>query len=90
MRFSRTERVKIEIPIGAVEGAPVGGRVLDRGGLPTQVPVVMSERTDDTRQHWIVADVNLAALSPADYAVEVKLTREKQEIRVLTPIRVVR
>jgi VWFA-related protein len=90
VRFSRTERVKIEIPIGAVEGAPVSGRVLDRGGLPTQVPVTMSERTDDTRQHWIVADVNLAALSPADYAIEVKLTREKKEVRLLTPIRVVR
>jgi VWFA-related protein len=89
VRFSRTERVKIEIPIGAVEGAPVSGRVLDRGGLPTQVPVTMSERTDDTRQHWIVADVNLAALSPADYAIEVKLTREKQDVRLLTPIRVV-
>ena len=90
LRFSRTERLKIEIPIGAVAGAPVRGAVLDRGGLATQVPVTMSERTDEARQHWIVADVNLAALSPGDYAVDVRLTREGQDLRLLTPIRVVR
>jgi hypothetical protein len=49
----------------------------------------VSERTDaDTGQRWITADVVLAALSPADYVVEVVIAKESGETRLLTPIRV--
>jgi hypothetical protein len=49
----------------------------------------VSERTDaDTGQRWIVADVVLAALSPADYVVEVVIAKASGETRLLTPIRV--
>jgi ribosomal protein S7 len=63
--------------------------VLDRGGTATQVPVAVSERTDaETGQRWIMADVVLAALSPADYVIEVVISKESSETRLLTPIRV--
>jgi len=90
-RFSRTERVHLETPIGPgpLDGKPGAGRVLDRGGLATQVPVLVAERTDEaTGQRWITADINLAPLSPGDYAVEFAIVRESGEELVMTPIRV--
>jgi hypothetical protein len=88
--FSRTERVRLDFPVGPAAGdKPATGRVLDRGGTATQIPVVVSERTDEaTGQRWIAADLSLAALSPADYVVEVVFARESGEVRSLTPIRV--
>jgi VWFA-related protein len=81
-RISRTERVRLETPIGP------GPR---DGGLATQVPVAVGERTDEgTGQRWITADVSLAPLSPGDYVIEVVIAKEAGEARVLTPIRVVR
>ena len=46
--FSRTERLRLEFPIGPGprDGKAGSGRVLDRGGTATQVPVAVSERTD--------------------------------------------
>jgi hypothetical protein len=65
--------------------------VLDRAGAPTQVPVRVGERTDEgSGQRWITADVTLAALSPADYAIEVAVQLDAGEQKVVTPIRVVR
>jgi VWFA-related protein len=92
-RFSRIERARLEIPIGPGprDGTPGSGRVLDRGGLATQVPVAVGERTDEgTGQRWITADVNLAPLSPGDYVIETVIAKDSGEARVLTPIRVVR
>ncbi len=92
-RISRTERVRLETPIGPGprDGKPGAGRVLDRGGLATQVPVSVGERTEETTgRRWITADVNLAPLSPGDYVIEVTIAKEAGEERVLTPIRVVR
>jgi hypothetical protein len=88
--FSRTERMRLDFPVGPAQGDKPGtGRVLDRGGTATQITVVISERTDEaTGQRWIAADLNLAALSPGDYIVEVVFARESSEVRSLTPIRV--
>jgi hypothetical protein len=88
--FSRTERVRLDFPVGPTPSdKPGSGRVLDRGGLATQIPVVVSERTDEgTGQRWITADVSLAALSPGDYVVEVVIVRETGDARTMTPIRV--
>ena len=88
--FSRTERMRLDFPVGPAQGDKPGtGRVLDRGGTATQITVVVSERTDEaTGQRWIAADLNLAALSPGDYVVEVVYARESGEVRSLTPIRV--
>ena len=87
-RFSRTERIRIEIPTG--DAKPGAGRVLDRVGQPLQVPVTTGERVDTaTGQRWVTADVTLAALAPSDYAIEVALQGTAEE-RTLVGIRVTR
>jgi hypothetical protein len=88
-RFSRTERLRVEVPLnGDVKAG--AGRVLDRNGQPLQPPVTISERKDEaTGQRWVTADVTLAPLGAGDYVIEVQLTGGTEE-RVLTPIRVVR
>ncbi|HET7219063.1 MAG TPA: VWA domain-containing protein, partial [Vicinamibacterales bacterium] len=88
-RFSRTERIRLDLAAGA-EIKPVSGRLLDRGGQPLQVPVTVGERSDAaTGQRWITADVVLAPLSPGDYAIEVTV-QGAQEQRIVTAIRVTR
>ena len=88
LRFSRTERMRIEIPAG--DAKPGAGRVLDRAGQPLQVPVTTGERVDTaTGQRWVTADVTLAALAPGDYAIEVALQGTAEE-RTLVGIRVTR
>lgn len=90
LRFSRTERVRLEVPVeGAIK--PGAGRMLDKVGQPVSVPVTVSERTDDaTGQRWIVADVVLAALANGDYAIEIELVGGDKSQRVISAIRVVR
>jgi hypothetical protein len=87
-RFSRTERVRAEIPVGdATSGV---GRVLDRTGQPLQVPVTTSDRLEaESGQRWVTADLNLAALSPGDYVLEVTL-KGATETQSLIAIRVTR
>jgi VWFA-related protein len=86
LRFSRTERVRLEIPVAA-DAKSGAGRLLDRAGQPLEVPVTVSERTDETTgQHWVAADVNLGPLAPGDYGIEVGFGKE----RVVTAIRVTR
>jgi hypothetical protein len=89
-RFSRTERIRLEIPIGA-DAKAGAARMLDRNGQALQVPVTVTERTDDgTGQRWLVADVALAALGAGDYAIEVSSSRGGTDTKVLTGIRVER
>ncbi len=88
-RFSRTERLHLEIPADATV-KPGAGRLLDRAGQPLQVPVIVGERTDvASGLRWITADITLAPLSAGDYAIEVVL-QGKTEERVLTGLRVTR
>jgi len=88
-RFSRTERLRLEFP-ATPDAKPGSGRVLDRAGQPLNVPVTVSERTDEsTGLRWIVADVALAPLSVGDYAVEVAIAGGTEQ-RILTGIRVAR
>jgi VWFA-related protein len=90
LRFSRTERVRLELPVGA-DVKPGGGRLLDRAGQPMQVPVTVGGRVDEaTGQQWITADVVLAALSGGDYAVEVEVIGVNESQRIVSAIRVVR
>jgi hypothetical protein len=88
-RFSRTERLRLELPIPA--GATTGtGRFLDRNAQPLQVPVQVADRTDPAGQRWLTADATLAPLGAGDYVVEVTYTAQGIEQRVLTAIRVTR
>jgi VWFA-related protein len=87
--FSRTERVKIEIPVPA--GTKTGsGRMLDRSGQPLSVPVAVTTRTDAGGTHWLTADITLAPLGAGDYIVETGLTTPGGEEKTVTAIRVTR
>ena len=87
-QFSRTERAHFEFPIAA-DAKPTTGRLLDKAGQPLTMPITVGERTDDqTGQHWLTADITLAALAAADYALEVGMTLGGAEQKVVTAIRV--
>ena len=88
-RFSRTERIRLDIP-AAPDTAPGAGRFLDRNGQPLPVPVQVSDRTDADGQHWIVADATLSALGAGDYIIEVAYKEAGAERRVQTAVRVTR
>ena len=89
-RFTRSERVRLEIPT-APDAKPGAGRMLDRNGLPLQLPVTVGERTDEaTGQKWITADVVLAPLAAADYVIEVTTSQGRADSKLLTGIRVSR
>ena len=69
-RFSRTDRLRLELPTDSGDAATA--RLLDRRGGALPVPVQVSERSDDSGQfRWIVADLPLTSIAPGDYAVEV-------------------
>ncbi len=89
-RFSRTERLRLEVPVGP-DVKPGPGRVLDRTGQALQPPVTVGERVDETSgQRWVTADVTLAPLAAGDYAIEVEMIAPGGTRRLLTPIRVTR
>jgi hypothetical protein len=90
LRFSRTERVRLELPVGG-DAKPGAGRLLDKTGQAMQVPVVVSERLDDaTSQRWITGDVVLAALARGDYAIEIEVVDGGKTQKIISAIRVVR
>ena len=88
-RFSRTERLRLELPLppGATPGS---GRFLDRNAQLLPVPVQTAERKDEAGQRWLTADATLAALGAGDYVVEVSYTDGGAERSVQTAIRVTR
>jgi len=94
VRFSRTERVRLEIPVGARTDAAIKGgtaRMLDRTGKALEIPVTVAERVDETSgQRWITAEVVLAPLAAGDYAMEVELVNSAGSERVVTAFRVAR
>jgi hypothetical protein len=70
-RFTRNERIRIEIP-GRASGA-ITARVLDRAGSPLSIPAQVSDRAEPGSDwRWTVVEVTLAPLAPGDYAVEVE------------------
>ncbi len=89
-QFSRTERMRLEFPVG-VDVKSSEGRLLDKAGEPLAIPVTVGERTDaQTGQRWITADVTLAALSAGDYAIELSMPVTGGKKKILTAIRVTR
>lgn len=90
--FSRTERVRVEIPV-ARPAAAAAGRLIDRAGQATPVPVAVAARTDEAGRHWITADVTLAPLGAGDYTIEVDpgaTSAAASSSKVFAAIRVVR
>ena len=90
LRFSRTERVRLELPVSGDSKAG-GGRILDRLAQPMPLPVTVGERLDDaTGQRWITAEVVLAPLAGGDYAIEMEVVGAGKTQKVISAIRVVR
>jgi VWFA-related protein len=87
MLFTRTERVRLEVPLASGASAS-GARVLDRSGQPLQVPVTLSERTDDGGRRVAVADLTLAPLTLGDYAIEITIAGGDNDARAMTAIRI--
>jgi len=88
-RFTRTERVHLEVPANAGETISAA-RLVDRTGKPFAIPLTRGERTDDaTGQRWLTADVVLAPLAMGDYAIEIGLTTAGGERRSVAAFRIV-
>jgi hypothetical protein len=88
--FNRSDRARLEVPL-AGDMKPGGGRLIDKGGTTLGIPVTVGERTDQaTGQRWMTADLTLAALAPADYAIEITVAAPDGELRTITAIRVSR
>jgi VWFA-related protein len=89
-QFSRSERARLEVPLGAGD-KPGEGRLLDKAGKPLQIPVAISERTEaESGQRWMVADLTLAALGAGEYAIELSADTRNGRKSVLTAVRVTR
>ena len=88
-QFSRTERARFEVAL-AGETKLEAGRVLDRNGNATELPVTLGERTDAAGQRWGVADLVLAALAPGDYLIELSGNAGGAAQKVLSAFRVTR
>jgi hypothetical protein len=86
VRFTRADRVHLELPVGP-DVKPGAGRMLDRNGQPLAVPVTMGERVEGN-QRWITADLALAPLAPGDYAIEIRSIGPAGESGVVTALRV--
>lgn len=70
LRFQRTDRLRLELPTDTA-GTP-SAVLRDRRGAELPMPLQVADRADDSGTfRWIVVDVPLLSLAPADYAVEV-------------------
>ena len=75
-RFRRTERLRIEIPVGG-DGFTGTGRLLTREGQALPLVVTVSTRTDTTQtRNFAVAEVVLAPLAAGEYVLEVSLVKD--------------
>jgi hypothetical protein len=86
--FHRTERVHVEF----ATHKPIeqrSARLLDRRGQPLPLDATLTER-DDAGRTTLVADLNLAPLSPGDYVLEVVVASGADTQRRQIGMRVVR
>ena len=72
MRFTRADRVHLELPGRPADVKPGRAACSIATASRWRVPVTVGERTDGT-QRWITADLALAPLAPGDYAVEIRI-----------------
>jgi hypothetical protein len=81
--------VHLEWPVDDAAGDSRGARLLNRQGEPLPVPVAVSERAEGDRT-VPTADLQLAPLAPADYVIELSVTREEKTTQQWLAIRVIR
>ena len=90
LRFSRTERVRLELPVDGDAKAGAGDcSTGPRNRCRCRSPLA-SAWTMPTGQRWITADVVLAPLAGGDYAIEVEVVSAGKTDKVISAIRVVR
>ena len=71
VRFQRNERLLLEVATNSA--TPASATLRDSAGTALSVPVVLGERAGDTGSwRWITAEIALAPLAPAIYAIEVR------------------
>ena len=68
--FRRTERMQVRWPIIGTLAQPTG-RILGRDGVPLELALPISEREEEGIR-YVVADLNLAPLTQAEYVLEVQ------------------
>ena len=68
--FRRTERMQVRWPITGTLTQPTG-RILGRDGVPLELALPISEKEEDGVR-YVVADLNLAPLTQAEYVLEVQ------------------
>jgi hypothetical protein len=69
-RFTRTERLRLEIPRPSATGK-LSARLLGRDGQPLNLAIPLTERADPDKPRMIVADLMLAPLAQGEYVIEV-------------------
>jgi VWFA-related protein len=93
LRFRRNEQLRVEVPEGS--GADIAARLLDRTGMPLNIPVAAARRDDPDGTRWLTAQLALAPLAPGDYAVQITVGSggaggsNRQEMKLLEAFRVV-
>ena len=88
-RFTRTERVHVEIPASAGDSLTLA-RLLDKSGQPLSVPITIGERLDEpTNQRWLTADLTLAPLAMGDYAIETTVSTGAGQRKGISAFRIV-
>jgi hypothetical protein len=85
--FDRTERIRVDLPLGAAPASPAA-ELLDRLGNPMSIPVGVTARTADGLS-WVTADLPLAPLAAGTYFIRLKPDGAHPEANVVAGFRVV-
>jgi hypothetical protein len=90
MRFTRNERIHLEVPIVDAGAAERSARVLDRRGQALPVPAAVGVQTAENKGVTMSVDVLAGGLASGDYLIEVTGGAGAQVQRRLLAFRVVR
>ena len=90
MRFRRTERLRVEVPVLGEATTAVTAELLDRAGAPMNLPVSAAKSASgESVLQWAAADLVLAPLAPGDYALRTVLQQGTTRREVVTGFRIV-
>jgi hypothetical protein len=90
MRFRRTERMRVEVPVLGDATTSVTAELLDRTGAAMNLPVSASKSANgESVLQWAVADLVLAPLAPGDYVLRTVLQQGTTRREVVTGFRIV-
>jgi hypothetical protein len=79
-RFTRTERLRLEIPRPSAAGT-LSARLLGRDGSPLSLTIPLTEKSEPNQPRMVIADLALAPLAQGEYVIEVTAEQDgKKEI----------